>query len=132
MKIKQTIILVVILLVVFLATLYFTKIPVQSPIVEEDPSQPILGDPYIYADKNGEKLKIYYYNTDNTATLYFDEENRIVFYATTTGSGARYASDDSRFVLWNKGNEINLYLNDSLIFTGTTTSADITQATSTQ
>jgi heat shock protein HslJ/membrane-bound inhibitor of C-type lysozyme len=120
MKIKKTIILIFVLIIVLLAALYFSKTPVQSPIVEDENNQ-IVGDIYTYTNSDdGQQLKVSYDNTNNTAIIYPDGVNKIVFNATTTGSGARYANDEQGLILWNKGDDVSLYLNDSLIFTGTT------------
>lgn len=134
MTIRKTIILIFVLIIILLAALYFTKIPVQSPTIGETNTKQIVGDIYTYtATSTGEQLKVSYDNTNDTATIYPDEINTVVFNATTTGSGARYANAEKGLILWNKGNDISLYLNDSLIFTGTTESvASTTTATSTQ
>ena len=101
-----------------LIALSFSKNPVQSPVIEEKFNQ-IIGEAYIYINPSTkQELKVYYNESDNTATLYPNENNQVIFNSTTSGSGARYTNDEQGLILWNKGDEISLYLNDSLIFNG--------------
>jgi len=133
MKIKKLIFQILLLLVVLGVALYFAKIPVQSPVLDEQNNIEVVGEIYTYTNAStSQQLKVSYDNTNDTATIYPDEMNRVVFNATTTGSGARYANDEQGLILWNKGDEVSLYLNDSLIFTGITPSKSIEEATSTQ
>lgn len=121
MKIKKLVVLIILLLVILAVALYFAKTPTQSPVLNQSNNIEAIGQIYVYTNAStSEQLKISYDNTNNTAIIYPDEVNRVVFNATTTGSGARYTNDEQGLILWNKGNEISLYLNDSLIFTGTT------------
>lgn len=121
MKLKKLVVLIIFLLVILAVALYFAKTPTQSPVLNQPNNIEVIGQIYVYTNAStSEQLKISYNNTNNTAIIYPDEVNRVVFNATTTGSGARYTNDEQGLILWNKGNEISLYLNDSLIFTGTT------------
>lgn len=130
MKIKKIIILIAVLFIVLLAALYFSKKPVQPPIVVEDQNDQIVGNVYTYTNsENGQELKVSYDNTNNTATIYPEGLEKVVFNATTTGSGARYVNEQG-LILWNKGDDVSLFLNDSLIFTGTTNVIDTENVTS--
>lgn len=121
MKNKKQLILVVLLLVILAIVLYFSKKPAQSPVVDQQNNIQVVGEIYTYTNAStSQELRVSYDNTNNTAIIYPDEVNRVVFNATTTGSGARYTNDEQGLILWNKGDELSLYLNDSLIFTGTT------------
>jgi membrane-bound inhibitor of C-type lysozyme len=123
MKIKKTIILIALLTIVFSAALYFSKKPAQSPVVDQENNSQVVGEIYTYVNAStSQELKVSYDNTNNTAIIYPNEVNKVVFNATTTGSGARYSNDEQGLILWNKGDDVSLYLNDSLIFTGTTNS----------
>jgi len=125
MKIKKTIILFVTLVIILLTALYFAKAPVQSPVVLENDNSQVVENIYTYTNlENGQQLKVSYDNTNNTATIYPDGLDKVVFNATTTGSGARYSNDEQGLILWNKGDEVSLFLRDSLIFTGTTNVLD--------
>jgi membrane-bound inhibitor of C-type lysozyme len=118
---KKSIALIVLLLIILAIVLYFVKTPAQSPVIDQQNNIQIIGEIYTYTNAStSQELKVSYDNTNNTAIIYPNEVNKVVFNATTTGSGARYSNDEQGLILWNKGNNVSLYLNDSLIFTGTT------------
>jgi len=115
MNIKKTIILILVLLAALLAGLYFLN---KEKNVEEnqDAKKEEAKNILVYIDKNsGEPMQVSF--TENTATIYVDEYSTIDFTATTSASGAKYENADG-FVLWNKGDEVSLYLNDSVFFEG--------------
>lgn len=119
MNIKKTVIIIIVLVALLFVGLSFIKKPINSPetnIKEEE----TVGIEVVYIDNiNNQQLKVVYNNTLNTATIYPNENNQVVFTATTSGSGARYENSNQGLILWNKGYDVSLYLNDSLIFTGT-------------
>jgi len=116
---KKAIFLAVVLIGILIIIVYFSKVPVQSPTISEETNQ-IIGEVFIYKNlETNQQLKVSYDKTNDTATIYPEDINKVVFKATTTGSGARYANDEQHLILWNKGDDISLYLSDSLIFVGT-------------
>lgn len=117
MNIKKTLILIVVLVSIFLGALYFSKEPASiqnnATNVVQDTGKEVL-----YVDnQNNQQLKVVYYE-NNTAAIYAGDVNEVTFTATTSASGARYENAEQGLILWNKGNEVSLYLNDSLIFSG--------------
>jgi lipopolysaccharide export LptBFGC system permease protein LptF len=128
MRIKKTIILIVLLLIALSAALYFSKMPVQSPTTENE--NQVVGNINTYTNAStGQTLKVSYDKTNNTATLYPDENNKIVFTASTTNSGIVYVNSEQGLILSNEDNGVSLYLNDSLIFTGDITDNNVDENT---
>jgi hypothetical protein len=119
MKFKNIIFLVIILLIVLLIISFFIKKPAESPVIEIENEQ-TLSDISVYVDQNGEALSISY-NLDNTANLIIDQENSILFTATTSDEGMKYENISQGLVLLNKDKTIYFYLNDSLIYQGNLT-----------
>lgn len=116
---KKVVILSLVSIGILIIGISFSRKPVQSPTIPEE-SNKIVGEVFIYKNsETNQSLKVSYDNNSDTATIYPNEINQVVFKATTTGSGARYANDEQHLILWNKGDDISLYLSDSLIFTGT-------------
>ena len=68
--------------------------------------------------ENGQELKVIYNNQNNTAKIYAGEPDEIVFTLTTSASGAKYENTERGTVLWSKGDDVVLYLNESPIFIG--------------
>jgi membrane-bound inhibitor of C-type lysozyme len=118
MNLKKILILVIVLIGIFVAVLYFSKEPISNSnetinVVEN------LGREVTYIDnENSQQLKVIYYD-NNTAVIYPNDVNEVVFNATTSESGTRYANSQQGLMIWNNENEISLYLNDSIIFSGT-------------
>jgi len=123
---KKVAILSLVSIGILIIGISFSRKPVQSPTIPEE-SNKILGEVFIYKNsETNQSLKVSYDNNSDTATIYPNEINQVVFKATTTGSGARYANDEQHLILWNKGDDVSLYLSDSLIFTGTLETATST------
>jgi len=118
MSIKKIILLIIVLLVVGFLCVRFIKTPVESPIIEEQKEQNILKVINYINPENDQKLEVSYDKVNNVAMIYPNTEGQVVFNATTSASGVKYINDKQDLVLWNKGDEISLYLNDSLIFNG--------------
>lgn len=119
MNIKKTFIIIIFLFLLLVLGLLFIKKPVSAPQSDIKKDE-VIGIEVIYIDNtNNQQLKVVYNNTLNTATIYPNETNQVVFNATTSGSGARYENLKQGLILWNKGDDVSLYLNDSPIFTGT-------------
>ena len=126
---KKAILLGAVSIGILVIGLYFSKVPVQSPTIPEETNQ-VVGEVFTYKNlETNQQLKVSYDNNSDTATIYPNEINQVVFKATTTGSGARYANDEQHLILWNKGDDVSLYLSDSLIFMGTLEKASATSTT---
>jgi hypothetical protein len=125
MSFKKVIILIFLLVAVFFVALHFSKKPVLAP-VELVPQEKSAVQEVTYTNPaNNQKLKVVYY-PDNTAVIYPGDVNEVIFTSTTTAatttsdSEVRYENIKKGLILLNKENDINLYLNDSLIFEGAT------------
>lgn len=107
---KQIILLAVILVVAVLAIWYGTKLA-------EAPADLAV---YTFTASTNESINVQFDNETDTAIVTGMGYENLVFNRTISASGARYENLSNRLVLWNKGNEITLYANDEVIFTGTT------------
>lgn len=65
---------------------------------------------------NGAAITVTY--SGGIATLDSQSYQGVEFTQVEAASGARYENKEKGLALWNKGNDITLYLNDSAIFTG--------------
>lgn len=75
--------------------------------------------PATYTNAAGESVNVEYNNENNTAVVVRNGE-KLVLNHVISASGARYANEDESYVAWNKGNEITLFENDEIVFTGNT------------
>lgn len=107
---KRIIFLIVILAVAVLAIWYGTKLA-------EAPSDLSV---YTFTAANNESINVQFDNETDTAIMTGMGYENLVFTRAISASGARYENLSNRLVLWNKGNEITLYADDTVIFTGST------------
>lgn len=118
---KQIILIGLILAVAALVIWYGTKLA-------EAPADLAI---YTFTASSNESINVQFDNETDTAIMTGMGYENLLFTRTISASGARYENLSNRLVLWNKGNEITLYANDEVVFTGTTYPAgDISNETS--
>ena len=66
----------------------------------------------------GTSVNVVYDQGAKTATLDSRSYHGVVLSQTVSADGARYENKDQGLVLWNKGDKVTLYKNDTIIFTG--------------
>jgi len=57
---------------------------------------------------------------DDSVTFYYSALGTTTLPRAISASGARYANDDESIVFWNKGNQLTLFKDNTIIFTGET------------
>lgn len=71
----------------------------------------------VFENQLGEQVTVVF--DDETAIITRgDEESSIILNRVVSGSGARYANEDESIVLWNKGDDITIYENETITFEG--------------
>ena len=74
-----------------------------------------------YRSAQDEVIYVSFVNNDKTdiVDIRLGNGNLLRLDRVISGSGARYS--DGKYILWNKGDKITLYQNESLMFTGSET-----------
>lgn len=125
-NIKKLSMFLILLILVALGFVLFLKYDEVEDIEEsKDYNQVELNDKNItkaeasYVSSKNEQANVTYYS-DDTAVLNSlgSGYKNISFKVATSASGARYENRELNLVLWEKAPEINIYKNDSLIFSG--------------
>lgn len=73
-----------------------------------------------FTEDGQDDILVFYDSSDNTALMYSSRYAGVVLNQIPSVSGVRYENSDIGMVLWDKGGEVNLLLNDEPIFVGYT------------
>ena len=120
MNLKKIIILILALIVLLIAAFYFSN-KNDNRINNSEGKYELAQNEIetIYQSyENDQELIVVYNNQNDTAKLYSGEADEIVFTLTVSASGAKYENNERGIVLWSKGDDVVLYLNESPIFVG--------------
>lgn len=71
-----------------------------------------------YVSESGTELPVVFNTKERTVTVTLPELGEVVLAQTVSASGARYANEDESIVVWEKGGEITITIQDEVVYQG--------------